>query len=102
MDQSSIDFVAEVVDTSNFTSSGYQSNLDGMYSANATCSGPYNGSLALTQGQLITMTFATGGGGPSFAIPFRVSNIKLATAARNQVAKADLTLASSGTFTVTF
>lgn len=97
-----LDFKAEVIDTTNFTSQGYQSNLAGVFSCSGTADGPYNGSLGLTQGQLITITFATGGGGPSFAMPMRNSSIRISTATRNQVARFAMSMESSGTFTVTF
>lgn len=102
MEKFDLDFKAEIIDTTNFTSQGYQSNQDGIYSCDGSTDGPYNGSAGLTQGQLITITFAVGGGGPSFAMPMRQSNIRISTATRNQVARIALSMTSSGTFSVTF
>ena len=102
MDKLDLSFKSEVVDTTSFTSSGYQSNLDGIYSFSATTEGPYNGSAGLTQGQLVTVTFATGGGGPSFAIPLRVAEMRISTATRNAVARYSMSMESSGTYSVTF
>lgn len=101
-DRADMSFDSEIVDTTNFTSSGYQSNIDGVYSCSANAEGPYNHSLGLTQGQLLTHTFAVGGGGPSFAVPLRIQNIKLNTQVRNAATRCAITLQSSGTFTVTF
>lgn len=102
MDKFDLDFKAEVIDTTNFTSLGYQSNLAGVFSCDGSAEGPYNGSSGLTQGQLITITFSVGGGGPSFAMPMRNSSIRVGTATRNQVARYSMAMTSSGVFSVTF
>lgn len=102
MDKFDLDFKAEVIDTTNFTSGGYQSNLAGVFSCSGSTEGPYNGSVGLTQGQSLTYTFATGGGGPSFALPMRSSSMKVSTATRNQVARFSTSLESNGSFAVTF
>jgi len=102
MDKADLDFVSEVIPTTNFTSSGYQSNEAGIFSCKANVEGPYNSSAGLTQGQSISMVFALGGGGSSFTITFRVANMRISTAASNAVARFSASLESNGTFTVTF
>ncbi len=97
-----LDFSSEVVDTTNFSSAGYQENVAGVFACRGSCDGPYNGSLGITQGELLTITWAVGGGGPSFALPMRNSSIKINTATHNQVARFAIALESSGVFTVTF
>lgn len=97
-----LDFKAEVIDTTNFTSSGYQSNTDGVYSCSASFEGPYNGSTGLTQGQSIAVTFAVGGGGPSFAVTLRVGSMRISTATRNQVSRFSASAESNGSYSVTF
>lgn len=102
MDRFDLDFKSEVIDVTNFTSSGYQANEAGVFQCDVTTEGPYNGSTGLTQGQSIAMTFATGGGGPSFTMTVRVSSMRIGTATRNQVARFSASMTSNGTFSVTF
>lgn len=99
-DKFDLDFKIEIIDTTNMTSGGCQSNLAGIASIDGSLGGPYDGSLGLLPGTLITITFATGGGGPSWALPMRPSSCRLATAARNQVAQITTQMTSSGTFSV--
>lgn len=101
-DKADVSFPSEVIDTTNSTSGGYQSNEAGVFASKATNEGPYNGSLGLSQGGSITHTFATGGGGPSFAIPYRLADLRISTAVRNQVARYSIQLESNGSYTVTF
>lgn len=101
-DKYDIDFKSEIIDTSNMTSQGQPTNLAGFNWADASFGGPYNGSIGFLAGSLNTITFATGGGGPSFALPLRVQNIRLATAARNQVKQFTAQATSCGTFSVTY
>lgn len=102
MDKFDLDFKAEVIDTTNFTSSGYQSNLAGVFSCDCQTEGPYNGSTGLTQGQSISIAFATGGGGPSFTVSMRNSSMRISTATRNAVSRFSASMTSNGTFSVTF
>ena len=90
------------MDSTNCTSAGYQTNEDGIFSCSGSCEGPYNGANAQTMGTSATHTFATGGGGPSFAIPFRVGEIKIDGQVRNGLNRFAWTLESNGSFTVTF
>lgn len=101
-DRISMSFAAEVIDTTNFTSGGYQTNAAGVMSCQASAEGPYNGTLGLSPGDSLAHVFNTGGGGPSFTVTFRVAEIRLDTATRNAVARASLSLVSNGSFTVTF
>jgi hypothetical protein len=102
MDKVDLSFPAEIIPTTNFTSSGYQSNEAGIFACKGTVEGPYNSSLGLTQGQSISMVFALGGGGSSFTITFRVADIRLSTATSNAVARASVSIESNGSFSVTF
>ena len=99
--QYDLDFKGEIVDTTNFTSSGYQENVLGITSCTANFSGPYDGAESLAPGDSVAVTFATGGGGPSFAPTVRISSIKLTTAARNQAKQIAVSGESNGTFSVT-
>lgn len=100
-DTFSLDFKAEIVDTTNFTSSGYQENVAGVFSCTVSASGPYDGAESIAQGDSIATTFATGGGGPSFAITARLSSVKIDTATRNKAATIAFTGDSNGSFSVT-
>jgi hypothetical protein len=100
-DQFSLDFKSEIIPTTNFTSSGYQSNEMGISSCDVSFSGPYDGSEGLAQGDSVSVVFATGGGGPSFTITTRISSIKIDTAASNKVAMIAVSGTSNGTFSVT-
>jgi hypothetical protein len=97
-----LDFTSEVIDTTSFIDAGYQSNEAGVFGCNVSFDGPYDGAEAFTQGQSVSTVFALGGGGPSFTVAFRISNIRISTAARNQVAQIAVSGQSNGTFTVTF
>jgi hypothetical protein len=102
VDRYSIDFKSEVIDTTSMVSSGYQENLDGVYSASASVEGTYNGALGLTQGQSVSHALAIGGGGPTFTVTYRVASIKLDGQVRNGAHRFSLALESNGTYTVTF
>lgn len=96
-----LDFTSEVIDTSNFTSSGYSENVAGMFQINVSYSGPYDGSEGITQGDSVAVTFAAGGGGLSAAITNRISSIKIATAARNKAQTIAVTGVSNGSHSIT-
>lgn len=100
-DKADVSYPAEIIDTTNTTSSGSQSNEAGVFASKASVEGPYNGSLGLSQGGSIAHTFATGGGGPSWSITYRLADMRFTTAVRNQVARYALQLESNGTYTVT-
>jgi hypothetical protein len=99
--QFDLDFNAEIVDTTNFTSSGYQENVTGITKADISFSGPYDGAEGLAPGDSVSLVFALGGGGPSFTVTTRLSSIKINTAASNQVAQISVSGTSNGTFSVT-
>jgi len=84
------------------TSSGYQSNEAGVFSASANIEGPYNGTIALSQGQSTSHTLDVGGGGPTFVIPFRIETIRLSGQVRGGVAQYAASMQSNGSYTVTF
>lgn len=100
-DRMDLRFRSEVIETSNFTSSGYQSNRSGFRQCDSTFEGPYDGSTGFSDGDSVSIIFAAGGGGPSFTITQRVSDIGLSTAARNQVMREQVTATSNGVFSVT-
>lgn len=96
-----VELKAEIVDTTNFTSSGYQENLAGVFSADVTFSGPYDGSEAVAQGDSVAITFGTGGGGPTLAPTVRISSAKVSTATRNKAATIAYSGTSNGTYSIT-
>lgn len=90
-----------MVDVSNFTSGGYQENLAGIFSAEVSFSGPYDGSEAIAAGDSLAITFATGGGGPSLAPTVRLSSIKIDTAAKGKAATISASGTSNGSYSIT-
>lgn len=91
-----IDATSEIVDVTNFTSSGYSENVAGVFQINVSFSGPYDGSEGIAQGDSVAVTFATGGAGPSFVVTNRLSSVKISTATRNKAATIAATGVSTG------
>ncbi len=98
-DQFDIKFKSEVIDTTNFTTSGYQTNVPGIFSADVSFSGPYDGAEAIAQGDSIAITFATGSA-VSLVITTRLSEVGISTAARNKADQIAVSGTSNGTFSV--
>lgn len=96
-----LSYKGEVVDTTNFTSSGYQENVFGITSCSVSYSGPYDGAESQAVGDSTAITFTTGGGGPSMAITTRIATIDIEAAARNQAVQFAVTGKSNGSFSVT-
>jgi len=68
---------ADILDTTNFGSGGYKENIAGLSFAKIQAKGPYyTGGSAMTAGASYTITI-TVGGAVTFAIPFRIGNIKV-------------------------
>ena len=101
MDTFEMDFTSEIIDTSNFSSSGYGENVAGMFDINVSWSGPYDAAEGVTQGDSVAVTFAAGGAGLSAVITNRVSSIKIATAARNKAQTIAFTGKSNGSHSIT-
>lgn len=96
-----VSFKGEVVDTTNFTSSGYQENVFGITSASVSYSGPYDAAEGQAVGDSTSIAFATGGAGPTLTITTRIATIDIDAAARNQAVQIAFTGESNGTFSVT-
>ena len=98
----SADFKNESIDVTNFGSSGYQANEAGIFSADITCSGPYDGSIGLKPGASGTfiLTSSTDAGAPAYTITGRVTSVKVDVNVRG-VAMVTLTATSNGSFSVT-
>lgn len=94
-----LDTKEEAVDTTNFTSGGYQESVGGINSADITCTGPYDGTSGVTMGTAASFVLATGGGGPSFTVTARVTSVNVSTNVRG-VATVSITAQSTGSFTV--
>lgn len=99
VEKSDLDFKSEITDTTNQTSQGFQSNLSGIGAVDGSMDGLYNGSLGLTPGGMTTITFATGGGGPSFGLPMRIPSVRLSTQTRNGVYRFAAQMTSNGVLT---
>lgn len=98
----------EMVDVTNFTSTGWQENLLGIKKATITASGPYNsiGSGAAQSdfvGASATMAFDIDGAGAtaSLSITGRVSDFKVSTDVRG-AARANYTIESTGAPTLLY
>ena len=97
-----LDVKEEAIDTTNFTSGGFQESVGGIDAADITCTGPYDGTSGVTMGTVVSFVLATGGAvpGPSFTVPARVTSVNVSTSVRG-VATVSITAQSTGTFTVT-
>jgi hypothetical protein len=94
-----LDVKEEAIDTTNFTSGGYQESDGGIRGADITCTGPYDGTSGVTMGTTASFVMATGGGGPSFTVTARVTSVNVSTNVRG-VATVSITAQSTGSFTV--
>ncbi len=99
VEKSDFDYKCEIVDTTNQTSLGFQSNLGGIGAIDGSMDGFYNGSLGLTPGAVTTITWATGGGGPSFSVTMRIPSVRLSTQTRNGVYRFAAQMTSTGPLT---
>ncbi len=99
-DQFDLKFKSEVIDTTNFTSSGYAANVAGIFSCNVSFSGPYDGAEGMAQGDSVSIVFLTGSA-VSLTIIVRIGEIGISTAARNKADQIAISGTSNGVFTVT-
>lgn len=99
-DNFSIDFQNEVIDTTNFTSSGYAESVAGVFQARISFSGPYDGSESISQGAALATVFVTGSA-VSLTITTRVESVKIETAVRNKADTISVTGISTGSYSVT-
>ena len=95
----SLGFHTDAVPTNNFTGGGYNTNEAGMRGCKATFKGPYDGAEGVADGDLLSIIFATGGGGPSFTITERITDANITTST-GAVAEIEYVGESSGSFTV--
>jgi hypothetical protein len=94
-----LDFETDIVDVSNFASSGYRENVAGLTKATITGKGPFDsGSMALTSGTQYSITLGLNSGGVTFVIPARVGKISLAT---NVEGKPEVSFTAESTGTIT-
>lgn len=99
----------EIVDVTNFTSTGWQENELGIKKVDITCSGPYNGigsasSASDFVGASATLAFdcdGAGSGTTALSLSCRISDFKITTDVRG-VARANYTATSTGTPTLTY
>lgn len=96
-----VDFKAESIDVTNFMSSGWQELLGGIFSAEVTASGPYNGVSSVTQGALVLVALDVDGGsaGPTFTGSALATSVKVSQNVKG-VAMVNYTFSSSGAWTV--
>ena len=98
----SIDIKVEAIDTTNFSSGGWQEMVSGIYSVDITASGPYNGTSGVTQGTAAAFVLDVdgAGGGPSFSGNAIITSLKIETSVKD-VAKITYTGVSTGSWTAT-
>lgn len=90
----SIDVKTDFLDVTNFTSGGWQEGLAGIFSADISASGPYDGSSLITQGTAarFKLTIATG---IDLLVDCRVNSVKIDTSVKD-VAKISYSATSTG------
>lgn len=93
----SIDIKTDALDVTNFNSGGWQEILAGIFSADISASGPYDGSSLITQGTAARMklTVATG---LDLIVDVRVNSVKIDTSVKD-VAKISYSATSTGVHT---
>lgn len=91
----------EIVSTLNFTSSGYEESLAGVFEIDGAFSGPYDGSEAIAPGDSVACTLAAGGGGPSLVITMRLGQFDVETTVRGKITLG-VTGKSNGSHSLTY
>lgn len=99
-DTFSLSFESEVIDVTNFTSSGYQENVAGVFHCDIQFSGPYDQAETIAQGALLSTVFVTGGS-TSFTVSTRVKTVRIETGVRNKADQISVSGTSSGTYSIT-
>jgi hypothetical protein len=93
-----LEMEADIIDTNNFESGGYDENLEGFKRATINCKGPYNtGSTAVTVGASVSIAL-TVGGSIVFTITSRIGKVKVSTDVKG-AAQLDIMAKSNGSFT---
>lgn len=99
MDTWSLDLKCDPVDVTNFTSSGYQENVAGVFSADVSFGGPFDGTEGISQGDSVAVTLGVHAS-LSYAVTVRLSSVKISTDVKG-VARIDATGTSNGSFSIT-
>lgn len=93
-----LEFNVDILDVTNFESSGAKENIEGLKSAKISAKGPYyTGGMAMTAGTAYTITL-TVGGAITFSASFRIGTIKI-TEDVDGVAMVEFTGESNGSVT---
>jgi hypothetical protein len=97
----SADMKMEVIETTNFGSSGVATNEAGIASIEISASGPYDGSAGASPGDSAAFILSTSSaaGAPAFTVTARISSIKIDQSVKD-VAKISYSATSNGSFTV--
>lgn len=95
----SAEFKMEQIDTTNFSSSGYQENYAGIAAAEISASGPYDGSMGAQPGDSAAFVLTAGSGGISYSLTARITSVKIDVNVRG-VAMCTLTATSNGSYSV--
>lgn len=93
----SIDLKSEAIESTNFTSGGYQENEAGIASADISANGPLGG-ITGEPGDAAVFVLSTGGGGGSFTVTARITSIKVDTSVKG-IAQISYTATSTGAIT---
>ena len=95
----SMEVASEALDTTNFGSTGYQTNEAGITSATITASGPYSGSSPAVIGASAAFILKYDSVASGFTVTARITNISVSTSARG-VGQINITATSNGSFSV--
>lgn len=102
LNQWSLDYKCDAIETTNFSSNGYAEHVYGIRSADISASGPYDGTAGSQPGvgDSVAFVLTTATGGPSFTIPAVLTSVKIDVDTKD-VAKVAYTATSTGEFTIT-
>ena len=94
----SMDVKTDNIDVTNFTSGGWQELYSGIFSADISCSGPYDGSSGVVQGSIATFILQVA---PALTVTLTalVTSVKVDQNVKD-VAKVSYTATTSGTHTI--
>ena len=95
----SADVKVESLDVTNFTSGGWNEVYSGIFSAEISASGPYDGSSGVTQGVIATFVLGVSGG-LSMTVTALVTSVKIDLSVKD-VAKISYSATSSGVHALT-
>jgi len=95
----SMDVKTDSLDVTNFTSGGWQELYSGIFSADISCSGPYDGSSSVTQGTIATFILQVATG-LTVTLTALVTSVKVDQNVKD-VAKVSYTATTSGVHTIT-